>query len=192
VDLIQVRERDLADGELYFLAAEVVRLARGTRCRILVNGRADIAFAAGAHGVHLPASGLSPAAVRRIAPRGFIIGASTHSLREARRAEAGGADYLVLGPLFPTPSKMGYGSPLGLRRFRRIVSRISIPVLGLGGIRPDLIAHVLGAGAAGVAGIRLFQEELELAGREITRSRKPTGRRNPGHSRVPDRGHPPN
>ncbi len=161
VDFIQLREKDLPDRSLFDLATRAVRLARGTSCRIIVNGRADIAFASGAHGVHLPSRGLQAADFVPHLPKRFLLGVSTHSLPEARRAAASGADYLLLGPVFPTASKIGLGTPLGLRRLRQICSALPVPILGLGGIRPSGIAGILDAGAAGVAGIRLFQRELD-------------------------------
>ncbi|MGA2260641.1 MAG: thiamine phosphate synthase [Acidobacteriota bacterium] len=159
VDFIQLREKDLSDLDLFNLTRDAVQVTRATTCKILVNGRIDIALAGGAHGVHLPSTGIGSADLRPHLPRGFLLGASTHSLREARQAVAGGADYLLLGPVFPTPSKIGLGEPLGLARFRRICAVLSVPVFGLGGIRSEDICSVLGAGAAGVAGISLFQHE---------------------------------
>jgi thiamine-phosphate pyrophosphorylase len=162
-----LREKDLPDAELFALTREVVRLAQGTKCRIIVNGRIDIALAGRAHGVHLPSSGITSADLRPHLPRHFMMGASAHSLHQAQCAAAGGADYILLGPIFPTPSKLKYGKPLGLRRFRRICGALAPPVLGLGGIRPDRIAEVLGAGAAGIAGISLFQDERSLESNAI-------------------------
>lgn len=161
VDFVQLREKDLPDRALFDLATRAVRLARGTPCRIIVNGRSDIAFASGAHGVHLPSTGLPAADLVPHLPKRFLLGVSTHSLPEARRAAASGADYLLLGPVFPTASKIGLGAPVGLQRLRRICSALPVPILGLGGIGPSAIAGILGAGAAGVAGIRLFQRELD-------------------------------
>ncbi len=158
VDFVQVREKDLCDLELFNLAKEIVRLARRTPCKVLVNGRLDVAVACGAHGVHLPSTGIDVRDVTKHIPRGFLVGVSTHSLQEALRAQAGGADYILVGPVFRTESKTGYGPPMGLAPFRRICSAVSVPVLGLGGIRSDRISAVLGAGAAGIAGITLFQK----------------------------------
>ncbi len=156
-DFIQIREKDLSDAELLTVTREAVTLARDTRCRVLVNGRADIAIAAGAHGVHLPSRGLQIGDLHPALTRSLIIGVSAHSLAEARCAEEQGAHYILLGPLYPTESKMQYGPPLGLARFRRICRAITVPALALGGIQPDLIPPALAAGASGVAGISLFQ-----------------------------------
>ena len=159
VDFVQIREKDLSDRELYELALEARRAASGTSCRILVNGRADIALAAGAHGVHLPAAALRASDLRSWLPRGFLIGVSTHSVRDVRRAAAAGADYVLLGPIYPTESKLRYGLPIGLGPVRRACRNIAIPVIGLGGILPEHVSPVRAAGAAGVAGISLFQRD---------------------------------
>jgi len=125
---------------------------------VVVNDRVDVALAVGAHGAHLAANSMPVQVVRRFVPRAFLIGVSSHSLAEALAAESGGADYLVLGPVFETPSKLGYGPPLGLAKLRDVTSRISIPVLALGGITVDRIRPCLEAGASGIAGIRIFQD----------------------------------
>lgn len=160
-DFIQIREKDLSDRELFVLTRKAVSLARGTQCRILVNGRADVARAAGAHGVHLPSTGLLPADLHPLLTQDLIVGVSAHSHDEVRRAAAQGADYVLVGPVYRTASKLPYGRPMGITRFRRICAAVSIPVLGLGGIHADSVGSVLAAGAAGVAGISLFQREMD-------------------------------
>jgi thiamine-phosphate pyrophosphorylase len=162
VDFIQVREKDLPDRELYALVRKIVGMARGTGCRVLVNGRADIALAAGAGGVHLPSSGLGVADVRGWSPEGFLVGVSVHSLAEIRKATAGGADYILAGHLFPTPSKEGMGPSLGLGFLARACAATSLPVFGLGGMKPERLGPVMDAGARGIAGIRLFQDRAEF------------------------------
>ena len=166
VDIIQIREKDLSDRRLFELTRQVVEISRSTpsatRCRILVNGRADIAMAAGADGVHLPSSGLRISDIRAWIPKSFIVGASVHSLREIRVACAEGADYVLTGHIFPTISKEGMGAPLGVKFLRRACIEASAPVLALGGITEALIPSVLQAGAAGVAGISLFQKNDEF------------------------------
>jgi thiamine-phosphate pyrophosphorylase len=166
VDFVQVREKDLCDRDLFELTREIVGSARGSRCRVLVNGRADIALAAGAGGVHLPSVGILASDIRPWLPKGFTVGVSTHSARQAARAAAAQADYVLFGPLFPTDSKLGYGPPLGLEPLRRLCRSLPIPVLGLGGIHPQQVSLVLGAGAAGVAGISLFQNDACFRGLE--------------------------
>ncbi len=162
VDMIQVRERDLPTRELLALAEAAVARARGTSTRLLLNDRLDVALAARAQGVHLPVHGFPPADVRRQHP-GLLIGASCHNLQELRRAEAGGADFAVFGPVFETPSKRPYGPPVGLEKLAEAVHAAGIPVLALGGVTLENAARCLDAGAAGLAAISLFQQAADLA-----------------------------
>ena len=160
VDIVQIREKDLPDFELYRLTRETVAITRATGCKVIVNGRADVALSAGAQGVHLPSAGLKPSDIRPWVPDRFIIGVSVHSCSEALQAESDGADYVLLGSIYPTPSKSGYGRPLGVAVLLETCKRIRLPVFGLGGIDADRIKAVWAAGASGVAAIRMFQENL--------------------------------
>ncbi|MFQ5789602.1 MAG: thiamine phosphate synthase, partial [Acidobacteriota bacterium] len=99
--------------------------------------------------------------VRRMAPPGFVIGVSTHSLAEARRASEEGADLVVFGPVFETTSKLG-APPVGLRALAEVVRTVRVPVFALGGITPERVKTVAAAGAAGVAGISVFLHEESL------------------------------
>lgn len=162
VDFIQVREKHKSDHALFELTQRIVKLSEGTKCRILVNRRADIAVAARAHGVHLPSNALAVSDIRCWLPERFLIGVSVHSNKEAQRACKDGADYILLGHLFPTPSKSSHGPPLGLDYLRQICSDIPVPVFGLGGIKAGRIGSVLYSGAVGVAGIRLFQNKSDF------------------------------
>ena len=161
VDLIQLRERDLEARDLATLAADLVRLTRSTPTRIVVNDRLDVALAAGADGVHLRSDSMPAAAVRRIAPPGFLIGRSVHSVDEARRAAD--VDYLLAGTVFDTVSKSGPHRVLGLDGLRAIVAAVSQPVLAIGGVGLQQLGEIADTRAAGVAAIGLFLGGLPLA-----------------------------
>ena len=158
VDLIQLREKDLDSRELLSMAKSAVECSRESNTRIIINDRLDIALASGARGVHMGGQSVPTSVVRRRVDKDFVIGVSCHSLEDAVKAESEGADYVLLGPIFDTPSKRQYGPPLGLNKLSEVAGRIRIPVLALGGITVERVRPCLSAGAVGVAAIRLFQE----------------------------------
>jgi thiamine-phosphate pyrophosphorylase len=171
--LIQIREKDMSAKALGAFTRAAVELARPHGARVLVNDRLDVAMAAGADGVHLRASSIPVREVRVVAAqRGlhdFLIGVSTHSIAEASLAEDGGADFIVCGPVYGTPSKRAYGAPIGLDVFAEIRNAAQIPVLALGGISLSNYREPLRRGAAGIAAIGLFTdvENLEQTIRSI-------------------------
>jgi thiamine-phosphate pyrophosphorylase len=159
VDWVQIREKDLPARTLLALTQAALESARQQgQTRVMVNDRLDVALAAKAHGVHLGTRSMPVKVVRRLAPREFVVGVSCHSLAEALAAQTGGADYILLGPIFATPSKLSYGPPLGLAKLREVTLRVSVPVFALGGITTDRVALCRENGAAGIAGIRIFQD----------------------------------
>jgi thiamine-phosphate pyrophosphorylase len=170
VDWIQIREKDLPARELLTLTRGAVRMAKDAseRTRIIVNDRLDVAVATGAAGVHLGRESVAlPDVVRWCragnAPPGFLIGASCHQIEEALEAERCGASYIFFGPVYDTPSKRPFGPPQGIERLRRVCEAVRIPVIAIGGITEDKAAEVMGAGAGGIAAIRLFQESKDAA-----------------------------
>ncbi len=137
-------------------------------CRILINDRLDVACAVRAAGVHLTQHSIPVANAKKFVrergvPGPFLVGASTHSLQAAKAAADSGADYVIFGPVFATPSKAPYGPPQGIERLAEVCRSISIPVLAIGGIRPENACKCSAAGAAGIAAIRIFQETGDFA-----------------------------
>jgi thiamine-phosphate pyrophosphorylase len=157
VDWIQIRDKDLEGRALMELVQSVMALPNPDSVRILVNTRVDVAMAAGAAGVHLPSGSIAPSVWRAITPAGFLIGVSCHSLEDVLRAEQEGADYVVFGPVFTPLSKTSNLKPRGLDELERVSRAVTIPVLALGGITLENAGVCMEAGAAGVAGITIFQ-----------------------------------
>lgn len=156
IGALQIREKDLEDRAVLELAREA-RAALPPSTKVLVNGRLDIALAAEADGAHLPAGGVPLDALRRRFGSGVLLGRSTHHVEEVEAALRDGADYVTFGPIYPTPSKERYGPPRGLDELAR-ATKVPIPVYALGGVTLSRFGEVAEAGAAGVAGIRLFRE----------------------------------
>ncbi len=155
IDVVQIRERDLEGRELAALVRDAAARARGTRTRIVVNERLDVAIACGAAGVHLRSDSMSAAAVRAVVPDGFVIGRSVHTLGEAVEA-APAVDYLIAGAVWPTASKPEDHPLLGVAGLAAIAAVVDRPVLAIGGATLGRVGEVAAAGAAGVAGIGLF------------------------------------
>jgi thiamine-phosphate pyrophosphorylase len=150
---VQVREKDLAAADLAALCRPLRALTRDHGARLIVNDRVDVALAVGADGVQRTHASLPVDDIRRIAGARLSIGASVHSLEDAIDAEVRGADWVVFGPVYDTPSKRRWGSPQGLDRLAKVTASVRIPVVAIGGITPERVAAVRGAGAAGVAAI---------------------------------------
>ncbi|MGH9452288.1 MAG: thiamine phosphate synthase [Terriglobia bacterium] len=165
IDLIQIRAKGFDARGIVHLAEVAVARARGTGSRVVINDRMDVALATGAAGVHLGNHSMPAATVRAIAPPNLLVGVSCHSLDEAGDAESAGADYILLGPVFETPSKAAYGPPLGLEQLSKIAACVSTPILALGGITLERVKACLKAGATGIAAIRLFEDAPSLARR---------------------------
>jgi thiamine-phosphate pyrophosphorylase len=148
---IQLRERDLAANDLLKLAREIQSLARGPGCQFVVNDRIDVALSLEGVGVHLRSDSLPVMVARRLLGPRRLLGVSAHSMDEAIRAESEGADYVVLGPVYDTPSKRSFGPPLGLAKLEEICRHVHVPIIGIGGITVDRARDVRRAGAFGVA-----------------------------------------
>jgi thiamine-phosphate diphosphorylase len=162
VDLVQIREPRLPGRGLVDFTRRACDAASGST-RVVVNDRFDVAIAAGAHGVHLRGDSFTAARVRSVA-FGLVIGRSVHSVEEGVAAEReGGCDYLIFGTVFASPSKPEGHRVTGLAPLREVCSRVTLPVLAIGGITKDRIADVRAAGAAGIAAIGLFEDAESLS-----------------------------
>lgn len=148
---IQLREKDLSTRDLYELVERLLPIVHGRGACLLINDRVDLALALPIDGVHLSRTSLPPAETRVLLGPARLIGVSCHFLEEAIEAEREGADFIVFGPLFPTPSKAAYGPPVGLAQLREVRRQVRLSILGIGGITASNTASVMSAGADGAA-----------------------------------------
>ena len=169
VRFVQLREKDLDTRRLLSLASDILTLTRSYKAILLINDRVDIVKAIGADGVHLRSGSLPVVQARQILGSSFLIGKSTHSEEEVVEAEADGADFAVLGPIYDTPSKRRLGDPLGCGPLQEVRHRCHIPVYAIGGITPTRASQVLVKGAYGVAVISfvLEAESIPLASSQL-------------------------
>lgn len=157
VSVVQIRERDLADGALLDLVRRIVDAARGRDVAVVVNDRPDIALAAGASGVHLRGDAPPASRMRVVAPSPMLIGRSVHTLDEIDAAAAdGGCDYLMFGTVFPSAGKPADHPAAGLDGLAAACRRSPLPIIAIGGMTPDREAEVARAGAAGLAAVSWF------------------------------------
>ncbi len=162
VELIQIREKEWSPRTLVEFSRRVLALPNPHRSLVVLNERVDVGLACGAHGVHLPSNRMAPAKLRGILPHRFLVGVSCHNREEIVRAQEEDADYVFIAPVFRPLSKTDSREPLGVSGLREAVAGIQIPSFALGGISRDTMNECLGAGAPGVAGISLFQQDLLL------------------------------
>jgi len=172
---VQLRERDLSTSELLLLAQEIRSITSRRAVPLIINDRVDLMLALNLDGVHLRANSLPISAVRRLAGADRLIGISTHSLAEVQEANGEGADYVVFGPIFDTPSKRQFGSPVGLEQLAEVCSRSAVPVFAIGGVTRAFVPDVLRAGAHGVAviGSILDRDDAAAATRELVDALQP-------------------
>jgi thiamine-phosphate pyrophosphorylase len=175
VDVVQIRESDLASGEYVRLVRGCVALATGTTTRIVVNERVDVAVAAGAHGTHLRETSIDVRVARRLTGPEALIGRSVHTASAAERHRAD-ATYLIAGSVYSTASKPGAPASLGLTGLREVVSAAGeCPVWAVGGITIETIPEVLRCGVRGIAAIGAFipaelTRDIGQAVEKLTRS----------------------
>jgi thiamine-phosphate pyrophosphorylase len=148
VRAVQLREKDLEGGELYQLASTLRELTSRYQARLLINDRIDVVLATDADGVHLGQTSFPMTVARQLLGPEKLIGVSTHSKEEI--VAAAGADFIVFGPVYFTPSKAKYGAPQGLEQLRQAVMQSAVPVIAIGGIKAAQVPEVLSVGAQGV------------------------------------------
>lgn len=166
---IQIRERDLSAGDLVSLVREVQTVTAPHRSQLLINDRIDVALGLEGVGVHLRSNSLPVRIARKLLGAERLLGVSVHTSEEAVRAESQGADYVILGPIYETPSKQAFGPPLGIHTLEKVCRLVDIPIIGIGGVTAARASEMLGAGAFGVAVIRaiLGAADVESATREF-------------------------
>lgn len=152
-DVLQLRDKTASAKTLLAEATTLLRLTRAAGIPLIINDHPDIAHAAGADGVHLGQDDAPVAAARRLLGPECLIGKSTHSLEQARAAEAEGPDYIGVGPIFSTPTKPDYDQ-VGLRLIGQVAEAVAMPAVCIGGINEDNIEQVLEAGAQRAAVVR--------------------------------------
>lgn len=174
VRAIQLREKDLGGKELFLLAEKMKAVCARYRASLFVNDRIDVALAIDAAGVQLGGGAIPIDSARELLGDAKLIGASTHSIKEALAAERAGADFIFFGPVYFTPSKAAYGPPQGLELLQGVVEKISLPVYAVGGVKPENIAAVKKTGARGVAVISavMSAEDPTAVSREMFRMLK--------------------
>ena len=163
VRAIQLREKDLTTRDLYHLAETLLIATREAGAALLINDRVDVAMALSADGVHLRRESLPPREARELLGPGKLIGMSCHSAADVREATGAGVDFVVLGPVFETPSKVSYGPPLTTAALLDARAASSLPILAIGGIKKAQVRDVMAAGADGVAVISVVMSAPDPA-----------------------------
>jgi thiamine-phosphate pyrophosphorylase len=176
VTFFQYRNKNGTRREIYETALRLVRVIRTSGALFILNDHADIAAAVGADGVHLGQDDLPIAAARLILGPKALVGISTHSLEQARSAQAAGADYIGFGPIYPTRTKDA-GAVQGIESLAAVTAAVSIPVIAIGGITRDTIGDVIraGAGGAAVIGAVCAARDIPSAAAELIRLTRTAG-----------------
>jgi thiamine-phosphate pyrophosphorylase len=169
VPIVQLRERDLSARELVTLAREVQVLTASRRSQLLINDRIDVALALEGVGVHLRSNSLPVSVARELLGAQRLLGISVHTVEEAVLAQSQGADYVVLGPIYETPSKQMFGPPLGIHILEKACRLIRIPIIGIGGVTAARAREMRCVGAFGAAVITaiLGADDIESTTREL-------------------------
>ena len=169
VRVVQVREKEAPDDVVLAVVRDLLPLVRGAGGILLVNDRVEVAREARADGVHLGPEDADPAEARRMLRPGSVIGITTHDLAQANRAVAAGADYVGIGPVFPTRTKGVPVRAIGPEAAGRVARAIPVPAFAIGGIDPSNAARVreAGCGRAAVCAAILASADPEASARAI-------------------------
>jgi thiamine-phosphate pyrophosphorylase len=172
IKAIQLREKDLGGRDLFSLAEKLSKLCQSYRSALFINERIDIALAVDAAGIQLGNGSVPVPIARKLLGAHKMIGSSSHSLEEAMEAQEGGADFVLFGPVYLTPSKTAYGAPQGLNRLKEIVEKISLPVYAIGGVKLDYIPDLRRVGVFGIALISaiISSDSPKAASNELLRA----------------------
>jgi thiamine-phosphate pyrophosphorylase len=149
-DAVQLREKNMPDGEYFSLAREFKKITTKSKIFFIVNDRAEIAREVDADGLHIGQSDITLRTARKIVKNDTIIGISTHTIQQARKAQKEGADYISVGPLFYTKTK-DYEPPVGLNYLEQVKKEITIPFVAIGSINLGNIMRVVRAGGTRIA-----------------------------------------
>lgn len=174
--MIQLRHKSASGGELFNWAVEIRKLCRKYHALCIINDRLDIALASQADGVHLGQMDIPAKTARKLLGKTRIIGISTSSPEEALQAEKDGADYIGLGHIFPTSSKLKESAPIGTETLQRIAALVSIPIIAIGGIGMENVASLISCGASGIAVISAVSRAIDpsLAANKLLEAMKIT------------------
>lgn len=167
--MIQLREKAATTTSFVELGQQLRAVTREAGVPLIVNDRVDVALAVGADGVHVGQDDMPAAMARHLIGTSMILGVSATSLEEALRGERDGADYLGVGPIFPTGTKPDAGPAMGISGLLAIANRVRIPIVAIGGIGPDNVASMIAAGAGGVAVVSavVSAPDVERAARRL-------------------------
>jgi len=158
--VIQYRDKTSSRKEIVRIAKEIRKITKDYNCLFIINDFIDIAMIVNADGVHLGQDDIDTNGARKVLGNKFIIGISTHSLKQAIDAERSGADYIGCGPIFKTPTKENY-EPVGLQLLKDVLKKVNIPVVAIGGINSENILKISNSGCKNAAMVREFQEQTE-------------------------------
>ncbi len=166
---VQLRMKGAPKSEITTLARKLLPIVRASSAKLIINDHVDIAKEVQADGVHVGQSDTSALEARRLLGEDMILGVSASTVEEAEAAEAAGANYIGVGPVYPTKTKKDAVPPIGLAKLAKIVNSVSIPTVAIGGIRQDNALEIFAAGASGVAVISaiMAREDADVAAKEL-------------------------